>query len=90
MESDGSNKDQYQPEDQEGSDEDEAESEDEVGSEKEVTSKKCNKAKPGRCEIAAIQTTAPTTGSQSAVEHSKHCQWSPRSVPQNICIYQLH
>ena len=62
MESDGSDKDRYQPEDEEGSKEDEVESEDEAGSEKEVTSKKGNKAKPGRREIAAIRTTAPTTG----------------------------
>ena len=90
MESDGSDKDRYQPEDEEGSEEDEVESEDEAGSEKEVTSKKGNKAKPGRHEIAAIRTTAPTTGSQSAVEHSKRRQRSPRSVPWNLCIYQLH
>lgn len=91
MESDDSDKDRYQPEDQEGSDTDEVESKDEVESEKEeVVSKKGKKpeTKPGRREIAAIRTTVPTTGSKSAVEHSKRRERSPRSVPWNLCIYR--
>jgi hypothetical protein len=95
MESDDSDKDRYRPEDQEGSDKDEVVSKDEVESEdesekEEVASKKGKKAKPGRREIAAIRTTVPTTGSKSAVEHSKRRERSPRSVPRNLCIYRLH
>lgn len=88
MESDDSDKDRYRPEDQEGSDEDDVESKDDVESEdedesekEEVVSKKGKKAKPRRCEIAAIRTTVPTTGSKSAVEHSKRRERSSRSVP---------
>ncbi|KIM49896.1 hypothetical protein M413DRAFT_43621, partial [Hebeloma cylindrosporum] len=91
MESDDSDKDRYQPEDQEGGDEDEVESKDEVESEDEIESekeevvskkgKKAKKAKPGRREIAAIRTTVPTTGSKSAVEHSKRRERSPSPQP---------
>ena len=91
MESDDSDKDQYRPEDQGSSDEDDAESKNEVESEdvvdsnesekEEVLSKKGKNVKPGRCEIAAIQTSVPTTGSKSALEHSKLRERSPGSVP---------
>ena len=99
MESDDSDKDQYQPEDQEGSDKDEVESKDDVESkdedesEKEEVMSKKGKVKKAKCrcyEIAAIRTTVPTMGSKSAVEHLKHHGQSPRSVPWNLCIYCLH
>jgi len=94
MESDDSDKDWYRPEDQEGSDEDEVASKGEVESEnesekEEVVPKKGKKAKPGHREIAAIQTTVPTMGSKSAVEHSKRRERSPKLVPRNLCIYCL-
>jgi hypothetical protein len=66
-------------------DDDEDESEDE-NEKKVVASKKGKKAKLGRREIAAIRTTVPTTGTKSAVEHSKRREHSSRSVPLNLCI----
>ena len=46
-----------------------------IGSKK---GKKAKKAKLGHHEIEAIWSTVPTTGTKSAVEHSKHHEWSPR------------
>jgi hypothetical protein len=91
IESDDSDKDRYQPEDadplQEVSGEDDIEVEDEDDNEKKVVaSKKGKKAKLGRREIAAIRTTVPTTGTKSAVDHSKRRERSSRSVSLNICI----
>jgi hypothetical protein len=65
------------------------ESESEEGVERKkkvVVSKKGKKPKLGRREIAAIRTTVPTTGTKSAVEHSKRRERSSRSVPLNLCI----
>ena len=68
-----------------GSDEDVVESEDDDEDEKKVVeSKKGKKAKLGRREIAAIRTTVPTTGTKSAIEHSKCRERSSRSVAFNI------
>ena len=77
----------------EDDDESDGEVENEDGCEnKEVVSKKGKmaKSKPGHCQIAAIRTTVPTTGSKSAVEHSKHHEQSPRSVSWNPYIYSMH
>ena len=94
IEFDDSDKDQYRPEEsdlmQEISDDDDNEAdegEDEQENEKKVVaSKKGKKAKLGRCDIAAIRTTVPTTGTKSAVEHSKRREHSSRSVPFNLYI----
>ena len=83
IESDGSDKDRYQPDDADlvqEADEDEevendddddlaSENEDEAGFEKKVVASKKGKAKLGRREITAIRTTVPTTGTKSAVEY---------------------
>lgn len=94
IESDDSDKDQYRPDSPEevdlmqrvsDDDEDEDEPEDEDENEKKVVaSKKGKKAKLGRREIAAIRTTVPTTGTKSAVEHSKRRERSSRSVALNL------
>ena len=91
IESDDSDKDQYRPDPadliQEVSDDDEVEEEDEHENEKKlVASKKGKKAKLGRCEIAAIRTTVPTTGTKSALEHSKRRERSSRWITFNLCI----
>ena len=105
IESDDSDKDLYQPENtdlmQMDSDKDEVEVEDDNESDgevenedgcenKEVASKKGKKVQTGTCQIAAVRTTVPTTGSKSAVEHSKHNEQSPRSVSWNPYIYSMH
>ena len=67
------------------SDDDEDEGEDSDKDEKKVVeSKKGKKAKLGRREIAAIRTTVPTTGTKSAIEHSKRRERSSRSVAWNL------
>jgi hypothetical protein len=76
---------------QEVSDEDDVDPEEEVATEVEdenekkvVVSKKGKKIKLGRREIAAIRTTVPTTGSKSAVEHSKRRERSSRCILLNL------
>ena len=68
----------------------EIENEDEDEVEKKVVvskkGKKSEKAKLGCSHIAAIRTTVPTTGTKSAVEHSKPRERSSRSVQLNLCI----
>ena len=61
------------------------EGEDDVDVKKKVVeSKKGKKAKLGRREIAAIRTTVPTTGTKSALEHSKRRERSSRLVALNL------
>jgi hypothetical protein len=92
MSSDDSDKDRYQPDVadlmQEVTDDEEVENEDilendvEIESDerkkKVVVTKKGKKPKPGRRDIAAIRTSIPTTGTKSALEHSKRRERSPR------------